>query len=334
MPKHLASIIIVNWNGKRFLRDCLRSLYSQSVTDFEIILVDNGSTDDSQSFVRNKFPAVNLIPLSKNIGFSPANNIGISHSKAKYIITLNNDTTAAMDWLENLLVVAERETVAMVASKMIYDVGDRTLIDSVGLRVCKNGLGINVGNGETDRGQYDNLTEVFAPCAGAALYRRKMLEEIGMFDTDYFAYYEDLDLGWRARLAGKRCKPAPDAVVYHHHSGSSSGKKDYFLHRNKIFTLIKNLPKKLFLKYFPEIVSTDIMASAYSIISGNEFLTLQAKIDALKLLPKMWHKRKRIQAHKKISDKELERWFRDGKSLMDILKRRARVNGIRHKQIS
>jgi hypothetical protein len=195
-------------------------------------------------------------------------------------------------------------------------------------------LGINVGNGEVDRGQYDNLTEVFAPCAGAALYRREMLEDIGMFDTDYFAYYEDLDLGWRARLAGKRCKPASDAVVYHHHSGSSSGKKDYFLHRNKILTLIKNLPKKLFLKYFPEIVSTDMMASAYSIISGNEFLTVQAKIDALKLLPKMWHKRKRIQSHKKISDKELERWFHDGESLMNILKRRATVNGIRQKQIS
>ncbi len=317
----LVTIVIVNWNGRHFLQNCLSSLQNQHFSNFDVIVVDNGSIDDSAQFIKKNFNEYQIIELRKNIGFSAANNIAINRTKTKYIATLNNDTIVPENWLENLVESAEKDdSVGMVAGKMYYQ--STNIIDNIGLRINKNGLGTNIGNGEIDKGQFDNRQETFAPCAGAALYRKKMLNQIGLFDQDFFAYYEDLDIGWRARIFGWKCKFTPHSIVYHYHSGSSSPQKEYLLHRNKIFTLIKNLPTPLFIKYLPEIALTDFIISANSIFTSKKIYTIKAKRDALKSLPKMLKKRKIIQNNKKVSLKEIETWFCNCESMIQIAKRK------------
>ena len=198
MPR--VSIIILNWNGGQFLKECLESLAAQTFCDFETVLLDNGSQDGSVSYLHEAFPWARVIELPENIGFAAGNNRALTECCGEYIVTLNNDTKTVPDFLAELVRTADADrSVGMVAAKMLnfYETGR---IDSVGISVAANGMGQNIGVGEQDYGQFDAPAEVFGPCAGAALYRREMLAETGFFDPDFFAYYEDIDLAWRCRL--------------------------------------------------------------------------------------------------------------------------------------
>jgi len=248
----LVSIIILNFNGKKFLKDCFESLKKQTYQYFEIILVDNGSTDNSVEFIKNNFPEVKIIANKENLGFAQANNQGFKITKGKYFVTLNNDTKTDKKWLENLVSVAEiDEKIGMVASK-ILSLKNPTLIDSVGINLSLNGMSRGRGRLEKDKGQYDKIEEIFMPSACAALYRKKMLEEIGFFDDKFFAYCEDTDLGLRGRLAGWKAFLSPQAVVYHYYSGTAgaySPLKVFLVERNHFWLVIKNFPLKLVLLY-------------------------------------------------------------------------------------
>jgi GT2 family glycosyltransferase len=251
MQPPLISVIIVNWNGAGFLPACLDSLLDQSRIDFETIVVDNGSGDGSLELLQNSYPWVQVVPLAVNTGFAGGNNAGLAVSRGKYIVTLNNDTRVERDWLAELVAPAEaRPEVGMVASR-ICSWDDPDLIDSLGVAICPDGM----SRGSRRRCRYSTLSlgksdEILFPSACAALYRREMVDRIGFFDDDFFAYCEDTDLGLRGRIAGWRAVLARDAVVYHRYSrsgGEFSPFKLYLVERNHYWVTLKNFPAGLLL---------------------------------------------------------------------------------------
>jgi GT2 family glycosyltransferase len=321
----MLSVIILTWNGKPYLKDCLDSLAVQSFRDFESILVDNGSNDASAEYVQEKYPWVKIVSLPENVGFAEGNNQGFAVASGEFIVTLNNDTKLEPSFLAAMIAAAEADpTIGMVAAKMLnfYEKGR---IDSVGVRIAPNGMGQNIGVGEQDCGQYDIASDVFGPCAGAALYRRAMLEEVGFFDPAFFAYYEDLDLAWRGRLAGWRAATAPEAVVYHVHS-ATSGKMSpftvYQVQRNKWYVLLKNWPASLLLKRSPLIVIFDLAALLLAVLRGRGRAAFKARLDVLKALPKLLHERNSVQRLRKISDADVERLFTHGEGAFSIFRRK------------
>ena len=229
------SVIIVNWNGKNLLPDCLASLRAQTFKDFEVIVVDNASTDSSVDDLKDCF----VIRLPKNRGFAGGNNEGICAAQGKYIALLNNDARANRFWLEELVRVAEAHPhVGMIASKVLRPDGK---IDSAGCTVFPDGNGMCRGRGNRwEQGMSDD--NIF-PSGCAAFYRRSMLDHIGLFDERFFMYNEDTDLGLRAQKAGYKCLYVPTAVVMHLYSQSSSAyslKKLFRVERNRVLLMLKN----------------------------------------------------------------------------------------------
>jgi GT2 family glycosyltransferase len=247
----LVSVIIVNWNGKEYLPACLDSLLEQSCKDFETIVVDNGSCDGSLELLHSFYPWVRVVPLSDNTGFASGNNAGFAVSKGKYLVTLNNDTRVEQAWLAELIAPVEiRQDVGMVASR-ICSWDDPDIIDSLGVAVCRDGM----SRGSRRRCSFSGLSlnrweDILIPSACAALYRREMVERIGFFDDDYFAYCEDTDLGLRGRLAGWQAVLARDAVVLHRYSKSGgvfSPFKLYLVERNHFWVALKCFPFSMLL---------------------------------------------------------------------------------------
>ena len=204
------SVVVLNFNGKQYLHDCLSSLALQTCMDFEVIVVDNGSSDGSVEYLRGNFPWVKVVRNEENLGFAEGTNSGIREAKGDLILTLNNDTKADKDFIKRLIEPMSETKVGMCASKMLFPDGR---INSAGICISRSGAAWDRGMFEPDTGQYNQEEEVFGPCAGAALYRKEMLEEIGLFDEDFFLYMEDVDLAFRGRLAGWKCIYVPEAVV-------------------------------------------------------------------------------------------------------------------------
>lgn len=240
------SIVIVNYNGESLLEDCLGSLSRQSFRDFEVVFVDNGSKDASVPRARELMPDARIIELKENTGFARGNNVGIAEAAGKFVVLLNNDTEADPRFLEELVAAAEANPEAGMVAPKILNFFDRALIDSVGgLLVCADGIAQGRGRGERDQGQYDRLTEALIPSACAALYRKQMLDEVGLFHEPFFAYCEDTDLGLRGVWAGWRTAAAPKAVVFHKYSASSSAYSPFKLRlveRNHYLLTLRNFP--------------------------------------------------------------------------------------------
>lgn len=291
-------MIVVNWNGRHLLECCLPSVLNQNRDDYEVILVDNGSTDGSAAWVRACFPSVRLIVNEQNCGFAGGNNIAIWASQGQYIATLNNDADPARDWLSELVdAMGPHPQVGMCASKMVC-ADDAGLIDSAGIDVDRAGIGWNRYGGQPELQTETSPYEVFGPCAGAALYRREMLNQVGLFDEDYFAYYEDIDLAWRAQRSGWLCVYVPSARVLHRHSSTlkeGSSLKSYFLGRNKVWTLLKNYPWPECAVYLPAILGYDAAAWAYALLRGSAS-PLRGRLAALGCLRDVLGKRITIQS--------------------------------------
>ena len=218
-----ARVIIVNWNGKHFLGECLSTLEKQSYPNYDVTVVDNGSTDGSVDFIHDRFPRVHILSLDENVGFSKANNramIGALSDGAQYIALLNNDTKVDERWLEHLVRVMESgKDIGICASKMLR-MEDPHILDSAG-HIFRKGRISERGHGEVDAHQYDDQIDIVGACAGACLYRREMLEEIGLFDERYGSYYEDAELSWRAYNRGWRARFVPESMVLHHRGGTT-----------------------------------------------------------------------------------------------------------------
>lgn len=325
MPR--IQVIIPNWNGRHLLPHCLSALAVQTIKDFDVTVVDNGSTDGSVTWLQEHFPHVHLIANSENRGFAAAIDQGIRAGDSEYIATLNNDAKPEPRWLQALVEAADQNVrVGMCASKMLF--ADRPwLINSTGICVDRAGIAWDRHGGRPDGPQQeDSPTEVFGPCAGAALYRRAMLDEIGLFDEDFFAYLEDVDLAWRAQWAGWECLYVPGAVVFHAHSATGkegSSFKNHLLGRNKVWLVCKNYPLPQLLWYAPLILAYDLMSVVYSVTAGRGQGAVQGRLEALGKIPRMLAKRR--QMVRRISARAMMAKLHKVESPLAVLRRYAHI---------
>ena len=302
------SVVVVNFNGKRFLDDCLSSLSVQTYRDYEVIVVDNASQDGSVEHIRSRFPWARIVENKVNLGSTGGNNSGIREAEGEYIVTLNNDTRVEKDFLERLAGPMSDPSIGMCGSKMLYPNGK---INSTGLCLSRSGASWDRGESEEDRGQYDRQKEIFGACAGAALYRKKMLDEISLFDEDFFIFMEDIDLTLRARCAGWRCIYVPEAIAHHLHGATAGVGSDltvYYGNRNIMWLPAKSYPLPFLITSLPWILGRNLMALAYYTLNGRGRVVLKAKWDGLLGLPKMMAKRKTIR--RKVPWREVGKYIR------------------------
>lgn len=300
------SVIIPNWNGLEHLNVCLTSLRKQQGIEFEVILVDNGSTDGSQSYVRDNFPDVNLIELNENRGFTGANIVGYANSKGDIVTLLNNDTEVERDWLATIVDAFQRHPeVGIVASKMLlFDRRDH--FHTAGDFYRLDGIPGNRGVWQRDIGQYDREEYVFSACGGSAAYRRSMIDEIGFLDQSYYFSCEDTDLSWRAQLAGWKVLYVPEAVVFHKlQATGGSVTASYYDGRNFIFLILKNYPYSLLKKYWLPILRSQLKITRLALKSWRGRAArarLRGQIVGLLLGFKMVSKRRSIQTARRVPD--------------------------------
>jgi GT2 family glycosyltransferase len=301
-----ASIIIINWNGAQHLPVCLNALRAQTISNFEVVIADNASHDESLSLLARDYPEVKVVALSKNLGFTGGNNAGIRAARGEIIILLNNDTEVDAHWLEEVLTAFERHPEAgIVASKMkLFD--RRDTFHTAGDFYRLDGLPGNRGVWEIDRGQYDREEYVFSACGGSAAYRRSMLDQIGLLDEDFFYSCEDIDLAWRAQLAGWKCVYAPKAIVYHKLSATGGGKTASFYDgRNFIYVIAKNYPSSLWKKHRSTIIRKQwsLFTEALRAWRGEAARArMRGMISGVFHLPQLLRKRRLIQATRKVDD--------------------------------
>lgn len=309
----MVSVIIVNYNGIDVIQDCMHALERQTFKDFETIVVDNGSTDGSlehlNSFLTGNFFSypVKTIPLSNNVGFSDGNRQGLRHVNGEFVALLNNDTEPDEGWLEELVKgINSNQEIGICASKLIAYHSD--IIDSAGDGYSMVLRGFKIGEGE-NKNVYDNKEFVFGACAGAALYRKKMLDETGFFDENFFLIYEDTDLNFRAQLAGWKALYVPTAIVHHKVRSSIGNMSDtaiYYSLRNSELVRIKNVPAGIFFRCLPEYIISVFAEFVYFAIKHKKIrLYFKAKCDALRMFPLMLKKRKAIMKAKKVSNEHL-----------------------------
>ena len=315
----LFSVIILNWNGRHLLEECLSSIRAQTFRDFETIVVDNGSTDGSVDWVKERWAeSVSTVALPSNLGFAGGNNAGIRVARGRYVILLNNDTAVDPGWLAALAEAVRRHPHAGMFTPKILNYYRRDEIDNTGHVIYPDGLARGRHRLETNDGRFDEEGEAAWPSGCAGVYRKEMLDEIGLLDESFFAYGEDVDLGLRARWAGWVCYYVPDAVVYHKYSattGTYSPQKAFLTERNRIWVLLKNFPlKEVLLSPFHTALRYAI--HLYGMVSGEgasagftrdfrawelPVIAFRAECAALARLPSVWAKRRSIASSRKIS---------------------------------
>jgi GT2 family glycosyltransferase len=306
----IVSIVISTWNSGEVLPQCLNSLAKQTVKDFEVIIVDNGSSDNSIDDLPGKWPALDfhIRKLDKNTGFAAANNLGAQLARGAWLALLNSDAFPDPEWLENLLNTATREpNFSFFASRQLQ-AGAPHLIDGAGDAYHISGLAWRRYAGfPADQFGLES-EEVFSACAAAALYSRQAFLQVGGFDESFFSYLEDVDLGFRLRLQGFRCLYVPEAIVYHVGSatlGVRSKFAYYHWQRNFIWLFSQNMPAGLLWLALPAHLVANIIYQLYHMFRGRGGILLKGKLDALQGLPGVLRKRREIQKARKISNREL-----------------------------
>jgi len=321
-------VVVVNWNRRELLRACLNSLSHQTHANFEVIVVDNGSTDGSPALVEEiarSYPVpLRLLTNSTNRGFCAANNQGISASQSEFVAVLNNDAEAAPGWLSALEAVLRRaEDVGMAASKiLVWE--DSKRIDKVGHLIYPDGQNRGRGAGQPDKGQFDRVEETLWPDGCAAMYRRAMLDEIGGFDEDFFAYADDAELGLRGRIAGWTCLYAPGAVVRHHRGatlGLGSARRLTLIERNRVLLVVKLFPWSLLWlngAYYLARIAAGMWAALrnrgelrrYPGTQGKAsaaLALLRGTITALPMIPSMLRKRRAFRSKHRLTPWQIRR---------------------------
>jgi GT2 family glycosyltransferase len=291
------SVIIVNWNGRQHLEVCLAAVAAQQGVDAEVILVDNASTDGSVAFVRERFPAVRVVPLETNLGFAGGNNAGARVATGRYLAFLNNDTAAVPGWLAALRAAIDEPRRFRFATSRIVYMHDPAIVDSAGDGLTRAGGAFKRFHGQrADRATESR--EVFGACGAAFIMSAELFNVLGGFDEDFFASYEDVDLSYRARLLGYRCWYAADAVVHHRGSatlGRSSAGSVFYSQRNLEWMYLKNTPGLLLLLTLPQHLVYTAAAAAYFTRLGLLGTFLRAKAGALAGVPGVLRKRRTVQ---------------------------------------
>ena len=298
------SVIIVNWNSGALLTKCLEHLQLQTISPTRVFVIDNASSDDSASNAE-AFANVTLIRMVSNHGFAGGNNVAIAQSDTEFVAVLNPDAFPDRDWLQSLLVAASAlPDVAAFGCRQLRD-GAPDVLDGIGDSYHFSGSVWRDRHGAQQEERDLISREIFSPCAAAALYRRQALLDVGGFDEEYFCYLEDVDLGFRLRLAGHKAVYVPNAVVHHVGSATTGGQHSdfsvYHGHRNVVWTYIKNMPGLLFWFCLPLHIAANIYIVVRYALKGRWRVILKAKRDAIKGIPGMWRKRSLIQAQRKAS---------------------------------
>ncbi|MEI6842620.1 MAG: glycosyltransferase family 2 protein [Methanomicrobiales archaeon] len=312
----LVSIIIVNWNGKHFLDECLSSLNELNYPKekYEVIIVDNASTDNSVQFIKTYFPSVKIQVNKENEGFCKPNNDGVTISKGEYIVFLNNDTVVTQDWLIELVkgVLSDYDIMCCASKILYYD--NKSIIQAAGGKFTAIGGGFYCGYGESDLMKYNKKYYTGFGCGAGVLTRKDFFEQIGGFDESYFASIEEIELGLKAWIFGYKVLYVPTAIMYHKESGtfgtkgSYSSKKVYLLTRNRLMNMVKNFERQTLIKGLIISLCFDLRRSLIYLKDHNiQSIISQFKgyLDFLKCVPACLEKRRFTQSNRKISDKML-----------------------------
>jgi GT2 family glycosyltransferase len=314
---HRLTVAIPNYNGRPLLEAMLPSLERQTFTDFLTVVVDDCSTDDSVSYLNARWPQVQVVTLPHRGGVTAAMNACLANAPTELVGLFNNDTELDPGCLAHLVAALDRHPEAGSATPKMLDFTDRGVLDGAGDLLSWRGGGGRRGHGQRDIGQYDVEEEIFGPCGGAALYRRTALEVVGGFDESYFAYYEDLDWAFRARLSGIGCRYVPAAVLYHRGSATlGRGITDfngYHLWRNPVWLILKCFPAWMLLRHAPQIARGQLGNLYVAARAGKLGVWARAMRDALVGAPAALGKRRAIQRKRVVSSRELEAAARAGR---------------------
>jgi GT2 family glycosyltransferase len=309
--------VVLNFNGGAMVLDCIRTVLEQEPCPSEVLCVDNGSTDGSDHQIEERFPDVRLIRLPRNIGYAAGMNRGIEAASGELIATLNLDLTLDRSYLSLCAEALDRDPfLGGVTGKLLRPNGeDPPIIDSTGHVVYRNRRAVDRGELELDLGQYDSMRGLFGVCGAAPVYRRAMLDDIMVgrewFDEEFFAYFEDFDLSWRAQLRGWKFVYVPEATGTHHRGGTGGKASTFILacnHRNRWLVMLHNDHPASFLKHLGGIAYTELRATLH-ILSLRPAALLAALGQLLKLLPSQLGKRRKIQAARTVAWQELEPCF-------------------------
>jgi GT2 family glycosyltransferase len=307
------SVVIPNLNGRNLLGRCLEQLREQTVTSVETIVVDNASEDDSVAFLESDFPEAQVVSLEANRGFAGGMNAGIQRARGAYVAFLNNDAEVDTRWLEELLACLERHPRAAAATSKLLFADRRNTIDGAGDELTPSFLPYPRGHGEPDRGQFEEEAEVFSPAGAASLWRRSALEDVGLFDERFFAYYEDVDLGFRARLKGYQCWYAPNAVAYHQRGATAGAQTEFTLFhpiRNRWFLILKNVPRRLLLRNALLLMLGEGFLWLRAVRARKPSVVIRAYSDVLSNLRELRRERGRIQKSRRLGDADVQQLLR------------------------
>jgi GT2 family glycosyltransferase len=319
------SIIIIGWNHRRLLPDCLDAVQALDYAPLDITVVDNGSQDGSPEWITRQVPAVRLWAFPDNRGFAHAFNWGVDHTGGDLVLSLNPDTVVEKGFLTEMVQVAEQgqassERIGSVTPKLLR-ADNPAHLDSTGLFINRRRCPYDRGQGEPDRGQYDSQLAVFGACGAAALYRRTMLEDLALagqyFDEGFFAYYEDADLAWRAQLRGWRCAYAPRAIATHARGWGDTLRKGQdalrnasgprLALRNRYLMTIKNDVAGYLLADLPLILAAELPRLAYAAVTRPKILL--GLVDLMHAVPSALRKRHQVRAQRTVDDALIRRWF-------------------------
>lgn len=319
------TVVIPNYNGKHFLKDCLDSLAKQKYRDFETLIVDNASTDGSIEFIEQNYKNVTLMKLDKNYGFCGGVNIGIKASKTEYVLLLNNDTEVDENFVGNMVKAIDKSPKIFSVSSRMVNFYTRDIMDDAGDTYNLLGYGAQRGVGQPIK-RFDKPAKVFSACGGAAIYRKSVFEEMGYFDENHFAYLEDIDVGYRAKTRGYINTYEPKAIVYHVGSGTTGSKYNSFkvkmAARNNIYVIYKNMPLLQLIINLPTLIIGYIVKMLFFARKGfakDYFLGLKEGILTVRKLKKQKFQWKNIGSYIII---EIELLINTVSYFVDYVKRR------------
>jgi GT2 family glycosyltransferase len=303
------SVVVLNYDGRELLDVALPSVFAQDHESFEVLVVDNGSSDGSPDHVRERWPEARVLEIPENVGVAAALNRGIEATRGEFIALLNNDVELEPEWLSTLAAALREHPEAAAMSGKLLQYRARDLIDAAGDGIMWSGAVFNRGHDEPDDGRYSDPEEVFSFCAGAALFRRDAFKMVGGYDEDFFAYLEDTDWAFRAQLAGFRFRYEPRAVAYHVGSATTDRERPryvWYQRRNVVWLILKNYPAGRLLRHLPEVIAYQALLLAAAVRDHMVRDQLRAWWAALRGGPSMISKRRGIQAACRVPPRYLE----------------------------
>jgi GT2 family glycosyltransferase len=305
------SVVIVSWNGLRYLPECLGALLPQLPANAEVLVVDNGSTDDTAAWVRATYPTVRLIALRENLGFAGGINAGLRAGRGELLLVLNNDAFVEPGFVAALLGVMEQRADVGAAGAVLTFAHRPDIVASAGIGVRRDGLALDLWAGRPVADLPVDPQAILGPSGGAALYRRTLLEDVGLMEPGFFNYLEDADLAWRALLRGWCSVVVPGARARHVYSataGQGSAFKQRLLGRNRVRVIVRCMPGPLLRRCLPAILAYDLLAIGYGLLTRQPAL-LAGRLAALRELPRLLRERRQIQARRTVPLSAIAPWL-------------------------